>query len=246
MNTALQRACGWIGVLLPVIVVAITEPVSLDQCAGEFHFGDGLGKNCSLTIKPTGTFSFQWRGCLGVYDYNSGSAVIENGVLRIIPTKPNKPNEQGLGSTPTEFFPIRWGGRLYLVATNDITEFCSDVNLGSEPRDLPLGHYYLRGQDWKKEVKDPPELPAAWRGYLLTNRVEGRVTQLIDPQQAWINVGSNSGLRPGMILIARGYDLSGFVQVRVQEVEKARCRIKCQWPDGKLELRHKVSSRFRD
>ena len=43
------------------------DNLTLAAVAGDYRYGDGLGVDCSLTVKPEGRFSFVWRGCLGVY-----------------------------------------------------------------------------------------------------------------------------------------------------------------------------------
>src|SRR3954452_14883212 len=54
----------------PGIQLSAAEAIttSLKAIAGEYYFGDGTGVNCSLNVHQRGTFSFQWRGCLGTYD----------------------------------------------------------------------------------------------------------------------------------------------------------------------------------
>jgi hypothetical protein len=108
------------------------HPVSLKEVAGEYYFGDGIGVNCKLTLTKRGAFAFTLRGCLGTYDENNGEASLKRGVLHIAPKKPN--GREGFQGTPTDFFPVRWGARTYLIPTNDIVNFCSEVNQGSEPR----------------------------------------------------------------------------------------------------------------
>jgi len=228
-----------------VIAVSATDSISLDHCAGDYFLGNGLGFNCHLIINPKGTFDFQLSGCTGVSRHDLGRAWIENGVLKIFTTKWIEPDEQRSEGGPTDFFPVRWGSRFYLVAANAITDFCSEVNEASEPRITPIGGYYLRGQDWRKNVEGSPEVPASWRKYLLTNRVDGKITQLLASEEAWIDVGGESGLLPSMTLTANWQRPGLWVRVRVHEVERTRSRIKCEWPGRNLELGWRVSSRYR-
>src|SRR5277367_4622347 len=87
------------------------KPDSLNEIAGNYYFGDGLGVNCSLNLSADGKFKFTWRGCLGTYDENDGSAAMKDGVLHLAPTKANV--REGFKGTPTEFFPVPWGDRMY-------------------------------------------------------------------------------------------------------------------------------------
>jgi len=223
---------------------ANADPVALNEVAGDYYFGDGLGVNCSLKLTTKGNFSFKWQGCLGTYDSNEGDFGIKNGILRITPKKPNL--REGFGGTPTEFYAIRWGSRMYLVPTNDIVEYCSDVNQGSEPRRGNFGHYYLRRNDWDKPVVGKPDVPEQWTSFLLSRPVRGKITELVGKQEAWLDVGADDGILQGMILTARSHGKLIFSQVRVETVEKGQCRIKCQWSDSQLAVGQTVSSRFHE
>src|SRR5690348_8850360 len=101
---------------------AAADSVALKDIAGDYFFGDGLGVRCSMTLTAKGEFTFQWRGCGGTYDTNAGPASVKDGILHITPLKLNL--RDGLRGTPTEFYPVRWGARMYLVPTNEVVEFC--------------------------------------------------------------------------------------------------------------------------
>lgn len=218
--------------------------VSLKDVAGDYYFGDGLGVNCSLTLSIQGEFTFIWRGCLGIYDENEGIASIKDGVLHIEPNKPNI--RECFQGTPTDFFPVRWGSRMYLIPINEIVDFCSEVNQGKEPRSDIHGHYYLRETDWKKPVTCKPLVPVKWTKYLLSKPIKGKITQLIGKQEGWFDVGSDAGILEGMILTAKEHDNIMFSMVRVEAVEKGRSRIRCEWADSELVVGQTVSSRFHE
>ena len=220
---------------------ADTNSVELKEIAGDYYFGDGLGVNCSFTLSARGKFTFQWQGCLGTYDKNKGSASLKDGILHIRPQKPNM--REGFRGTATEFYPVRWGPRMYLIPTNEIVEFCSDVNQGSEPRQDNHGQYYIRRSDADKPVAGRPAVPEQWNKFILNKPVHGRITELIGTQEAWLNKGDADGLLEGMILTAQQHGKLMFAQVRVEAVEKGRCRIKCQWEDSQLAVGQTVSSR---
>lgn len=40
---------------------------------GTYAFGDGLGMNISVVLKPDGSFDSEWLGCMGSYGKASGS-----------------------------------------------------------------------------------------------------------------------------------------------------------------------------
>jgi len=137
---------------------------SLKAIVGDYYYGDGLGVNCYLVVKPEGRFTFMWRGCLGVYGQNQGDAKIVNDHLILVPEQPNE--SRSFGSTPTDFIPVHWGERLYLVPKEAGKGFCYDVNQGREPRSNPHGNFYLRRGDWGKKVTGLPNVPNEWQSLL--------------------------------------------------------------------------------
>src|SRR5207249_8391136 len=168
-----------------------------------------------------GKFAFIWQGCLGTYGENNGSARVRDGVLHISPAKPNDPENSG---TPTDFFPVRWGTRIYLIPTNNVVEFCSSVNQGSEPRRGVHGDYYLRRNDWAKAVAGGPSVPKQWTRYLLDKPVTGKITELITKQEAWLDLGAEHGILQGMVLTAKTTMVNiKYLPVKVESVEKSRC-----------------------
>jgi hypothetical protein len=132
---------------------------------------------------------------------------------------------------------------MYLVPTNKVVEFCSEVNQGGEPRSQNWGDYYLRRNDWNKPVAGLPAVPEPWTKYLLSKPVSGNITELIGKQEAWLNRGADQGLLPGMILTAQGYGTLMSSRVKIEAVERTRCRIRCEWGDSKIALGQTVSSR---
>jgi hypothetical protein len=145
------------------------EKVTLGAVVGSYYYGDGLGINCSLVVEQEGRFSFIWRGCLGVYGKNEGGAKLVNNHLILTPEQPN--DSAGFG-TPTDFIPVRWDDRLYLVPAKSGKSFCDGVNQGWEPRDDIHGMFYLRGADWEKKVTGLPVVPKEWDSWLLKKPLE--------------------------------------------------------------------------
>jgi hypothetical protein len=218
--------------------------VSFKELVGDYYFGDGLGVNCRLTLSKQGKFAFVWDGCLGTYGENKGSARVRDGVLHLAPVNPNAPENLG---TPTDFFPVPWGARLYLIPTNKIVEFCSAVNQGDEPRREDHGDYYLRGNDWAKAVAGRPIVPWQWTRYLLDKPVTGKITELITKQEAWLDLGAEHGILQGMVLNAKTTMVNiKYIPVKVGSVEKSRCRIRCEWMDFELVVGQAVSSGFHE
>lgn len=133
------------------------EPITkLEQIVGKYYLGRGLGFNFTLTINPSGTFSYAWQGCLGIYAEASGSAFLRNGELVLEPSSKKGESGQGLN---TRFLPVRWGTRQYLVPSDQLLDFAKQVNGGHEPRSSSFGNVYLREGDWDKPVTGEPDLP---------------------------------------------------------------------------------------
>jgi len=86
---------------------------------------------------------------------------------------PEQPNESsGFSHTPTDFIPVHWGERSYLVPKDAGKGFCDEVNRGREPRSNPQGNFYLRRGDWGKKVTGLPKVPNAWKSFLQEKPIE--------------------------------------------------------------------------
>jgi hypothetical protein len=143
---------------------------TLAAVAGSYYYGDGLGMNFSLVVKPEGRFSFIWRGCLGVYGKNEGGARVVNDHLILTPEQPNE--SRGMRRIPTDLVPVRWGERLYLVPKEAGKGFFYEVSRDREPRSNPHGDYYLREGDWGKKVTGLPNVPKEWESLLQQKPIE--------------------------------------------------------------------------
>jgi hypothetical protein len=216
--------------------------VPIKQLIGDYQFGDGLGVNCSLNLSTNGKFKFEWHGCLGLYDKNQGTYILTNGILNLVTEKRNI--REGFQGTPTNFFPIPWGNRLYIIPTNEIIKFCSDVNQGLEPRDLSRGSFYLKTGEWTNTVSGLPNVPVNWKPYLLAKPVNGKITQLITKEEAWLNLGSKDGILAEMEMFALEFEKTSPSCVKIISVEKNRCRIRSEWDDSELAVGQEVTSHY--
>ena len=94
----------------------------------------------------------------------------------------------------------------------------------------------LRLGDEQKPAPGQPELPTEWRGFLLSQSLEGRTLEVADDGTTWMDLGAEQGVRVGMRLFAsgspvparyaQGYsDRKVVVQsLEIVEVEARRCR----------------------
>jgi hypothetical protein len=217
---------------------------TLKALAGSYYHGDGLGVNCQLTVKADGTFTFVWRGCLGVYDENDGTAKLIDGHLKLAPTKPNK--RDGFRGMETDFIPVSWGKlkpRMYLVPAGEAKEFCNSVNQGREPRGRPHGSHYLRDDDWKTKVDGTPSVPKEWLQWLLAKPIEGKVVEVKPGKVATVDVGSKDGIWAGMELYVEGANF-GFVVVKTVEADSCVIGNKFDDLDAGLKPGLKVKSKI--
>jgi hypothetical protein len=62
-------------------------PPNAKSVAGSYYCGDGTGYNVTVTLKEDGTYSGQWRGCLGIYGDASGSWKLSDRRIVLTPKK---------------------------------------------------------------------------------------------------------------------------------------------------------------
>lgn len=127
------------------------QNLPLSEVAGTYYRGAGLGFSYSLEINAAGTFRARWRGCLGTYGETTGTVTRKGSEIDLEAVSHGR-------RTVSRYQPVRWGGRLYLVATEDVDGFLAETRQGTEPRRGPHGSHYLRKNDWRIAVSGLPEL----------------------------------------------------------------------------------------
>jgi hypothetical protein len=195
---------------------------NLKDVAGQYFLGNGVMR-FTLYVRDEGRFDFAWTGCPGFNEQCSGAARFVNGWLILTPDRRNVP--KGDAATPTEFLPVTWGQRRYLVARDELLDFCNEINQGAEPRNHPDGSFCLLGGRWTVSVSGRPKLPNEWQAYLLANPLHGKVVEMVNPRIGKLNLGEKDGVRKGMVLTIGGGSLEAN-GVRVVSVEKNSCLIR--------------------
>jgi hypothetical protein len=198
--------------------------------AGEYYEGDGLGVGISLALAPQAGYVFEWHGCMGVYDRNFGGVSVVDGKLRLSFTFANA--REGFQGISSEFIPVSWGSRVYLIPPDDMIEFCNSVNAGREPRNNIHGLHLLRCGDEKKPVAGFPSVPDAYAQYLqerpITSEIIATGAAKLRPSVAdWkfkdtpvtIKGGKDIGLRRGMELHVTSPDHE-LQSVQITEVKE--------------------------
>ncbi|MCL2623137.1 MAG: hypothetical protein FWD31_05650 [Planctomycetaceae bacterium] len=177
--------------------------------AGTYHIIIHLGEHCTLDIAPDAGYAYTCfssdqvdeNGNL-LCDQNYGSVTWENGYLKFSHTLASDGNDF---ASSTEFIPIAWEKRLYLVPANKVIDFCNAVNAR-----YPLFAFLLRNDFKTKPDTGVPEVPEEFKPYLLDDPVEGEITAVGETREflkisaqvketlVTISKGSQDGILPGM------------------------------------------------
>lgn len=176
--------------------------------AGQYYSGDGQGYNFRIAIAQKAGFVFWSEGCMGLYEVSYGTYKEEHGHLRL-----KRENAKGKSELDPVLYPIRWGGRRYLIPDNEVVRFCNKVNSGSpcNPRDAK---FFCHVDDGKKNTKGEPTIPKKYKEYLLEEPITGIITWAGEPKlrndgdrllkllnevtRVRIDCGSEDGIRVGM------------------------------------------------
>jgi hypothetical protein len=172
--------------------------------AGQYYYGDGLGVNVYLSLAPKSGFAFTWNGCLGLYDLNYGDVVEVDGSIRLVFRLPNE--HKGFEGIPSEFLPVIWGDRHYLISPDEVVEFANAINAGFEPRKTEWGSFLLRRGDVNKRATGYPNLPSEYSAYILKHPIEAEVSSVKNSYRndsgrvttVLLNVGTTQGVKKGM------------------------------------------------
>jgi hypothetical protein len=185
-----------------VAVTSFGDDISSSKIVGSYYQGAGLGVNCTLTLHKDGSFHYTWDGCLGNYDALQGKFELNGEQIVLNPSKPSD-NFCGIkGGALLSVIP--WDKRIYLVPKSQMMEFVNEINSGLEPRKYSLGSFYFKRGDEKRSARNFPKMDPEWAQFILKKPVFGKVLQLPDTNQVLVNLGSNQGLKPGMMLYAAG------------------------------------------
>ena len=208
------------------------QPEKVTTLAGDYFLGE-IGGYVRLTLDMGGDFSFEWYTddrqsvrYLGKADVVRGRLVLRprdphteaalrvlvNGLLTTSHAATVPPGKPGTAAEQLSFVPVRWGGRVYLVAGKELLEFCNAVNLGMEPRLRSIGgRFLLRAKVTKpflvgeedpavEQARGLPRVPGQWQPYLLRAPVQGNVISVLSHTRGRINLGRKDGILKDMEL----------------------------------------------
>jgi hypothetical protein len=112
----------------------------------------------TIEVRSDGTSSLVEEDEFGLSSTILGTAEMRAGSLWLI----GQEEEAGAKSPElaSEFIPVRWDDRIYLVPKDRVSDFRREINEGREPRNRAFGTFLLREGDWEKPVTGRPQLPA--------------------------------------------------------------------------------------
>jgi len=175
--------------------------------AGSYYRGNGWDLKVSIALSDEAGVAVTMQGDDGNYEGSIGSVeLMSNGHLAI------RLEHSITGFESSEYVPTRWAGRMYLIKSDDVARFASDINLGLEPREDKYGIYPLHEGNEKLAATGLPALPPAAVALIRNKPLVVRATsvQLIKLQKyqygcdrfyrIQIDHGSTAGLAKGVLL----------------------------------------------
>ncbi len=216
--------------------------------AGTYGFDDRNGTGVRIAIAPKGGFTYLFSS-KSESDANHGDIirVAEGRMLVQLALDPSfnlheRYLRQSLASVADEYFFVNWGPRRYLIAKPWMQAFCNAVNDGSERREPRFPHDLARGAGDPGELS--PDVPLAYRDWLLMKPVEGSVLAVGDvdakdadgpndlklPLDVTVNVGRLQGLAPGMVmwLVEKG----GYAEGEVMSADDHSAQVEFRFAIG--------------
>lgn len=184
---------------------------------GNFQRTYSRGESADLQILPDSRYSLLKDSHVGMSPSESGYARAEGAFLFL----PSEGAEEGPAARTYRV--VNWGPREYLVRDDQLERFCKSVLDGFEPRRSVGGRFFLRRDDWNKEVSGLPDLPSPWVEHLRERLLRGRVTEVSKRRLVSVDLGSADGLTVGSFLGVRGRDVEDRSRLRVISVSDHSC-----------------------
>jgi hypothetical protein len=119
---------------------------AIQDFSGEYYMG--FFWSWHLSIRTDRTFALEiMTDMSGTPIQYSGRIIVDNNQFRLVTSDENF-NE------PTELIPVKWEQRKYIIETIMVDNFCRNISLGLEPRDIIVGGpFYLQKNDWEKPAR---------------------------------------------------------------------------------------------
>ena len=177
-------------------------------------------------------------------------------LLRSVPTKVSdrEPGQQ----EATRYRTAQWGKRQYLVAVDELMDFCNLINSGLEPRGDEWGYVFLREGHTKLPVAGRPDLPKEFQDCILRAPIWGAITSVgqwgtsgpfrgrprgEEGIAVRVSAGRNQGIREGMSLWGQ---TGHFGHGLVFKVSENSCHVigTMSCPGDEIPIGTKVCSRL--
>ena len=124
-----RRSDKGVGVMLRIVALLAVFLAGLVGCAtdatirtttaempGTYYSGDGLGRNVTVVLRPDGTYTSDWQGCLGVYGESAGNWLVQDAFIVFHPTQAT----DLLAGYLTRGTTIQYAGRLGFALDQDV------------------------------------------------------------------------------------------------------------------------------
>lgn len=185
---------------------AATDPIATGEGMGAlvttYACAWGFGGE-RIAFDFEGRYRRESTGCVAG-SMTEGRYEQHDGVLRLHRPIGELPEDPYPQEYPIELHDVRWGGRRYLLRESELLGFCHAVNDGTETSAKPSGRFLLRSEDAELRATGMPVLSAPWGELLLPAPLTGRVIESTADHGAWVDLGSEDGLRAGLRLFVEG------------------------------------------
>ena len=206
-------------------------------------FGGGERFESVLAVSPKNGFlldSSELLDDIGGFDGNFGTVRADGNMLRFCFEFPHEFCFSG--DLSSKMIRVKWGERRYLIAEEDMLQFCNSVNSGQELdfNRIKTDSFFVRREDTGKKASGIPELPAKYRRLILKKRLVTTVLAVSEGTQkpgngldsariVTLNVGTNDGVYPGLRLYfwePRVYGAA--MEVKTASTSECRAVVGCE------------------
>ena len=153
----------------------------------------------NIALAPEAGFVFQSFTFGGLLDRNFGQVRDSGDLISLEFHFPNR--RTSLSGIASQFVPVRWKQRTYLIPPDEMLRFCNTMNAGL------VGEFFARVETEEQDSTRHPSVPEKYRPYLLREAITARILGVEDQHARSdglidvilvIDAGSDSGVLVGM------------------------------------------------
>lgn len=197
-----------------------------------------------LILTADGKYEHAFGACLGGVE-SKGTWKLEGRRLLLLR---ESSRQDGKGNweedeRTEEVWVVPWGERVLLIDSSYMNQFVEDVNTNCDHGGSGRPYYSREGSE-TTPVSGDPELPAPWRDRLRSREIRGRVIEVFASGRLRVDIGSESGVKEGMLLFAGGGSKAYPVNLRVISVHPgdSTLEVTCNDQNLKVEVGSAISS----